>query len=267
MHHCVSKDKGNFFWNYPKLWTQKILPWHIDYAIYRQLSLLIVINWWPSSVKLSWQSTQPGAYMCHCLTSNLDKTVAGQVANTKSQLAGWPFANTKSQLADWSCCQQWSQVADNSGHLTNNEVKSWNSELWKYVYLFGKLTIIVGELTSLSATCAVSQLTYWQVGMSMTWYIGKSLWSDEMARYWQFDCCRKYRSKFTTEETVMFCLRVMVGVIILYDHVHPIGAFAKSSPIDVSTTLKRVVKEFWWKAASRAAPEKCPVTWETQVAT
>jgi len=35
----------------------------------------------------------------------------------------------------------------------------------------------------------------------------------------------------------MFCLRVMVGVIILYDHVHPVGAFAKSSPIDVSTSV------------------------------
>jgi CYRIA/CYRIB Rac1 binding domain len=44
----------------------------------------------------------------------------------------------------------------------------------------------------------------------------------------------KYRSKITIEETVMFCLRVMVGVIILYDHVHPVGAFAKSSPIAVS---------------------------------
>jgi len=33
----------------------------------------------------------------------------------------------------------------------------------------------------------------------------------------------------------MFCLRVMVAVIILYDHVHPIGAFAKTSPIDVSS--------------------------------
>ena len=44
---------------------------------------------------------------------------------------------------------------------------------------------------------------------------------------------RKYRSKIANEETVMFCLRVMVGVIILYDHVHPVGAFAKSSPIDV----------------------------------
>ena len=44
-----------------------------------------------------------------------------------------------------------------------------------------------------------------------------------------------YRSKFGSEETVMFCLRVMVGVIILYDHVHPVGAFAKNSSIEVST--------------------------------
>lgn len=27
---------------------------------------------------------------------------------------------------------------------------------------------------------------------------------------------------------------VQVGVIILYDHVHPVGAFAKNAPIDVS---------------------------------
>ena len=46
---------------------------------------------------------------------------------------------------------------------------------------------------------------------------------------------RNYRSKFQSEETVMFCLRVMVGVIVLYDHVHPLGAFVKSSHIDVST--------------------------------
>ncbi|KAG8537444.1 hypothetical protein GDO81_024518 [Engystomops pustulosus] len=44
----------------------------------------------------------------------------------------------------------------------------------------------------------------------------------------------EYRSRFTNEETVSFCLRVMVGVIILYDHVHPVGAFAKTSKIDVS---------------------------------
>lgn len=30
----------------------------------------------------------------------------------------------------------------------------------------------------------------------------------------------------------------MVGVIILYDHVHPVGAFAKTSKIDVSLLLQ-----------------------------
>lgn len=32
-------------------------------------------------------------------------------------------------------------------------------------------------------------------------------------------------------------MRVMVGVIILYDHVHPVGAFAKTSKIDVSALI------------------------------
>uniref|UniRef100_A0A8C9T2D8 CYFIP related Rac1 interactor B n=1 Tax=Scleropages formosus TaxID=113540 RepID=A0A8C9T2D8_SCLFO len=44
----------------------------------------------------------------------------------------------------------------------------------------------------------------------------------------------EYRSRFASEETASFCLRVMVGVIILYDYVHPVGAFAKGSKIDVS---------------------------------
>lgn len=48
---------------------------------------------------------------------------------------------------------------------------------------------------------------------------------------------REYRSRFSSDETVSFCLRVMVGVIILYDYVHPVGAFAKSSKIDVSETI------------------------------
>ncbi|KAB0380520.1 hypothetical protein FD755_008304, partial [Muntiacus reevesi] len=43
----------------------------------------------------------------------------------------------------------------------------------------------------------------------------------------------EYRSRFTSEETLMFCMRVMVGVIILYDHVHPVGAFCKTSKIDL----------------------------------
>lgn len=47
----------------------------------------------------------------------------------------------------------------------------------------------------------------------------------------------EYRTKIQNE-TVMFCLRVMVGVIILYDHVHPIGAFVKSSNIDIKNSIK-----------------------------
>jgi hypothetical protein len=54
----------------------------------------------------------------------------------------------------------------------------------------------------------------------------------------------KYRSKFTSEETVMFCLRVMVGVIILYDHVHPVGAFAKTSPIDMKNSIRVLREQF-----------------------
>ncbi|XP_068196426.1 CYFIP-related Rac1 interactor B [Antennarius striatus] len=48
----------------------------------------------------------------------------------------------------------------------------------------------------------------------------------------------EYRSRFTSEETVLFCLRVMVGVIILYDHVHPHGAFVKTSNIDMKGCIK-----------------------------
>ncbi|WAR24891.1 CYRIB-like protein [Mya arenaria] len=45
-------------------------------------------------------------------------------------------------------------------------------------------------------------------------------------------------SRITNENTKLFCLRVMVGVIILYDHVHPVGAFAKSSGIDMKSSIK-----------------------------
>ncbi|XP_054624712.1 CYFIP-related Rac1 interactor B-like isoform X2 [Dunckerocampus dactyliophorus] len=52
----------------------------------------------------------------------------------------------------------------------------------------------------------------------------------------------EYRSRFTSDETVLFCLRVMVGVIILYDHVHPAGAFVKTSTIDMKGCI-RVLRE------------------------
>ena len=58
------------------------------------------------------------------------------------------------------------------------------------------------------------------MGISQTWYPHVNF--------------REYCSRFQNEETKLFCLRVMVGVIILYDHVHPVGAFAKTSGIDVS---------------------------------
>ncbi|GFS01897.1 protein FAM49B-like [Elysia marginata] len=48
---------------------------------------------------------------------------------------------------------------------------------------------------------------------------------------------QEYRSRIR-EETQLFCLRVMVGVIILYDHVHPVGAFAKTSAIDMKSSIK-----------------------------
>jgi hypothetical protein len=52
-----------------------------------------------------------------------------------------------------------------------------------------------------------------------------------------------FRSRFTNEmDTVSFILRVMVGVIILYDHVHPDGAFVKSSHIDLKGSV-RILRE------------------------
>lgn len=44
--------------------------------------------------------------------------------------------------------------------------------------------------------------------------------------------------KFQNEETKLFVLSVMVGVIILYDHVHDVGAFVKNSDIDMKATIK-----------------------------
>ena len=37
----------------------------------------------------------------------------------------------------------------------------------------------------------------------------------------------KLRERIEQEETVQFILRVMVAIVILYDHVHPTGVFAK----------------------------------------
>jgi hypothetical protein len=39
--------------------------------------------------------------------------------------------------------------------------------------------------------------------------------------------------KFDKDQTNMFCLRAMTGAIILYDHIHALGAFVKKSPINM----------------------------------
>ena len=42
------------------------------------------------------------------------------------------------------------------------------------------------------------------------------------------------KKRFEAEQTNMFCLRAMTGSIILFDHLHPQGAFHKKSPIHVT---------------------------------
>ncbi|CAG0896780.1 unnamed protein product [Darwinula stevensoni] len=49
-------------------------------------------------------------------------------------------------------------------------------------------------------------------------------------------------ARFQRGETQLFVLRVMVGLIILYDHVHPVGAFAKASCVDVSFCIPGIIK-------------------------
>ncbi|KAI1321803.1 Protein fam49a [Mortierella claussenii] len=41
-------------------------------------------------------------------------------------------------------------------------------------------------------------------------------------------------------ETTAFCLRVMVIAIIIYDHIDPQGAFTKSSPINIKSSVKAI---------------------------
>ncbi|XP_076042591.1 CYFIP-related Rac1 interactor B [Oratosquilla oratoria] len=45
-------------------------------------------------------------------------------------------------------------------------------------------------------------------------------------------------ARFRREETQLFILRVMVALVILYDHVHPVGAFVKAANVDVKGCVK-----------------------------
>lgn len=50
--------------------------------------------------------------------------------------------------------------------------------------------------------------------------------------------CSKLLSQIEREETHLLVLRVMVGLVILYDHVHPVGAFVRGSHIDVKGCIR-----------------------------
>jgi len=45
------------------------------------------------------------------------------------------------------------------------------------------------------------------------------------------------KKKFESESTNMFCLRAMVGCIILYDHLSPLGAFHKKTPLRIKECI------------------------------
>lgn len=48
-----------------------------------------------------------------------------------------------------------------------------------------------------------------------------------------------YHERFSDRvQTLQFCQRVMVASLILYDHVHLVGAFKKGSQIDIKSTIK-----------------------------
>lgn len=53
------------------------------------------------------------------------------------------------------------------------------------------------------------------------------------------------RSRVTRDDTLMLLLRVMTGVIILYDHIDPYGVFRKSSKLDVSSSALHFSLYFW----------------------
>uniref|UniRef100_A0A1A9Z3H8 CYRIA/CYRIB Rac1 binding domain-containing protein n=1 Tax=Glossina pallidipes TaxID=7398 RepID=A0A1A9Z3H8_GLOPL len=48
----------------------------------------------------------------------------------------------------------------------------------------------------------------------------------------------KLLQQIEREETHLLVLRVMVGLVILYDHVHPVGAFARGAHVDVKGCVR-----------------------------
>lgn len=50
--------------------------------------------------------------------------------------------------------------------------------------------------------------------------------------------------KFTKPATLLFCARAMTGSIVLYDHISPMGVFAKKSPISIKQVIQVLKKDF-----------------------
>jgi len=61
--------------------------------------------------------------------------------------------------------------------------------------------------------------------------------TDALAQMANICCDMVAHSRFTSNDTNMFCLRSMTGAIILYDHVCAAGAFCKKSPINIKNCV------------------------------
>ena len=58
------------------------------------------------------------------------------------------------------------------------------------------------------------------------------------------------RQRITQKETERFILRVMVALVILYDHIHPTGAFAKGSLNKHILKVKKKLTYYYAKSKS-----------------
>jgi len=61
--------------------------------------------------------------------------------------------------------------------------------------------------------------------------------TDALAQMANICCDMVAHDKFTSVDTNMFCLRVMTGAVVLYDHVAEAGAFCKKSPIEIKRCI------------------------------
>lgn len=48
------------------------------------------------------------------------------------------------------------------------------------------------------------------------------------------------KRRFSNEQTYLFCLRAMTGAIVLYDHISPLGAFHRRSPIKIKKCIQLI---------------------------